>query len=414
MAAPSSVYKDFKLVDITTVDDRELYVAAYFQNSTPTTGSEWGTGYFNASDIPVGSDDRTTANEKIKSIFKLDAIYPVASGSTTTGAGFIGAISCDAAGNLLGTNAQYHSGSRYSGLIYQSGSAARYRLLNDGGLNRRGEVIINTGINNTESDTANNGFKITLTYKSSFYNYTDSYGVKWRKQGDTVYIPHHLGELKRKGTEVKVGFSVDVDPTDTLQIISGNWYEILAYILNEEGEIVGQMNNILALAIPMTLYKALVRTPEAFQGAMGYPYTYYRDRRLLEGSTFYNYSDSTGPSETGYYIHTRTGNVYHYHYVENGLYQGDSYLSVRSSQEYYGYAATYLEAVQDAVSKGWELEPGRAIYYDETGEKYYTGQESGTYSLDGYYILSDSLDVDGIYENYKLVGGSFVGAHPEA
>ena len=67
MAAPSTVYKDYKtrvpLGDAQggVASFRDLFVAKFLQNTTPDAGD----GYFNAADIPSTAADHTAAINKI-------------------------------------------------------------------------------------------------------------------------------------------------------------------------------------------------------------------------------------------------------------------------------------------------------------------------------------------------------------
>lgn len=69
MAAPSTVYKDFKTRrrKAGTPDvDIDLFIAKFLQNTTPPSGDNWGDGYFNS------TDTEAQKIAKIKDIFKID------------------------------------------------------------------------------------------------------------------------------------------------------------------------------------------------------------------------------------------------------------------------------------------------------------------------------------------------------
>lgn len=405
MSVPSSSYLTEKANFDTTMVEVDVYLAKLLQNTTPTTGEpwsgqDWGDGYFNS------DDSDATKKTKILDIFKLDGFCRL---GTTEKNAFVGYV------RILPTpsvNASYHNTSRFSGRRFtDQATGYTYEILNDAGLNVKPTLNVNVQIDNTLPSTENNGFKITAKYRSAYYLGSTKFGIKWREQGVGNYVEApSYGTLASKEISDKIQFITDVDPTDTLQIIAGKTYEILAFITNQEGETIFQMNNVIANTISTSVKYAAVRTLEAFMYAT--QITTYRDRRLLEGSNFYKYSDATGVADDGYYIYNQSGGTYYYYEIVNGKYYGSGTYSPRAQVAYYGYGSTYSNAVQDAVNNGWQLIPGRVMWYDESTNKFYDGENSGNYVYDGYYILSDSADGEGIYENYKIVNGEFVGAHP--
>ena len=398
MAAPSYVYFGQACYFPSSNGTIQVFIPKLLKNSVPTVGDDWGDGYYNE------GDDDATIKAKICDIFKLDDLTRVLG---TGQQGFIGIV------NPGSPNAIYHNPSRFTGATAFN-TGVNYLMLNDGGLNTLGRLLVNIHIDNTKPFTQDNGFKITAWFRSAYYVATSKFGIKWRKQGDVNYIEApSLGTLSPKEISNHVDTIIDVDPTDTLQIIAGNTYEILAFIENVEGTTIFQMNNVVANTISMTLKYAAVRTLEAFMYAT--ESTYYRDRRLMEGSIFYRFSDATGPAYTGYYIYKQEGGVYFYYYIENGAFQGEGTMTPRTMMGYYGRGATYEMAVQDAVSSGWTIGQayGKVMWWDQGIEKWYTGETENTLVLDGYYILSDSESKPGIYENYKIINGTVVGAYPE-
>lgn len=394
MAAPETAY----LSQAIKIDGTEsIYIAKFLQNTTPTSGDEWGDGYFNS------GDSDATKKSKILSIFKLHDFFRVTS---DTEDGFIGVV------RLNTPEAEYHNTARHGMAQIEDDNNNAYVALNDAGLNVKPTINVNVQIDNTLPSTENNGFKITAKYRSAYYLGSTKFGIKWREQGSGSYAEApSFGTLSAKIISDKVQFVVDVDPTDTLQIIAGRTYEILAFATNPEGETIFQMNNVVANTIAMSVKYAAVRTLEAFMYAT--QITSYRDRRLFEGSNFYKYSDATGTADDGYYIYNQSGGTYYYYEILDGEYQGSGTYSPRAMVAYYGYGSTYSNAVQDAVNNSWQLIPGRVLWYEESAGKFYDGESSGNYVYDGYYILSDSDDGNGIYENYKIVNGEFVGSHPD-
>lgn len=435
MAAPKSAYGEYnvwikgKKSDGSPIE-RESGVAKFFK----TTASN--RGYFVDSDI-VG-DDQSLAVAKVKALFKLDRLASIKADGIT---GFIGQIRCNSDGTPIGINAGYHKdysatvGNRYSGVIDtvkdEVGGVKYYHYLNDGGLNRRGDLSINTLIDTAKPYTEGNGFKITATYNSSFYNYTEEHGILWRKQGEPTYIKAPtFGPIGAGKSSIKVDYIADVDPMDLDHIIiAGNYYEILAYIQNSEGTIVGDLNTVLANAILMQLNYAAVLTPQAILYAT--PVNVYRDRRhLAEGTYFYTKPNPVvgqiNPddlADTGYYIYDTQGSVRYYHHIIDGVYQGSGSYAVPSYQSYFGRGSTYEMALQDAINNNWTAGQtyGRMLfgYFDAVTQRdlwYYDENKQYIVGADAlqYFILSDAADPEtGIYENSKIVNGAYVGTYPE-
>lgn len=393
MAAPSTVYKDFKTRRRkagTTPVDIDLFIAKFLQNTTPPSGDNWGDGYFNS------DDTEAEKIAKIKDIFKIDGWIQVAKGTATTpDMGFIGYCNSRNSGNGL-----YHKTERFSGVRVPTTAQASAELLNDGGLNRKGTLAINTGINNTTSDLANNGFKITLDFRSSFYNATTAYGVKWRKQGDTPYNTVTIGTLAAKIKESKTAFSVDVDPTDTLFVEAPFVYEINAFITNEEGTTLGALNNVTIVPITLSLYYGTTRE-NAY--ANGTAVNYYKSRRLDEGATLYSNSTATIPVAAGFYM-DKSGTAPYFYYECNasGLVIGFGEYNPSASRILYepsGLGSTEANAITDANSTSWV--PKYTIYIDNDGF-WYANATGITLASDGYYVIGDS---ELSYEVIHLIDG---------
>ena len=240
MAAPSTVYKDYmaRRRKAGTPDvDIDLYIAKFLQNTTAQTGDNWGDGYFNAADIPPTAADWSAANAKIKSIFKVDGFLCVPKGTTENG--FIGFCYSRTSGNGL-----YHKTERFSGVRVPTTAHADAELLNDGGLNVMGECSISA----VTSDLENNAFLVTGVFRSSFYNSTTAYGIKWsgfaRKytgaggiEAATTWtrdIDKGTIAPKVKVTDTAVSYVEPIiDPMYNL--LAGEEYVITPYITNEEG-----------------------------------------------------------------------------------------------------------------------------------------------------------------------------------
>lgn len=393
MAAPSTVYKDFKTRrrKAGTPDvDIDLFIAKFLQNTTPPSGDDWGDGYFNS------TDTEAEKIAKIKGIFKIDGWVQVAKGTATTpDMGFIGYCNSRTSGNGL-----YHKTERFSGVRVPTTTQASTELLNDAGLNVKGTLAINSGITNTESDLANNGFKITLDYRSSFYNATTAYGVQWRKQGDTPYNSVTIGTIAAKIKESKTAFSVDVDPTDTLFVEAPFVYEINAFITNEEGTILGALNNVTIVPITLSLYYGTTRE-NAY--ANGTAVNYYKSRRLDEGATLYDNSSATDPVAAGFYMDkSGTAPYFYYECDANGVVIGIGEYNPSATRVLYepsGLGSTEANAITDANSTSWI--PKYTIYLDNDGY-WYANSTGTTLAADGYYVVGDS---ELSYETIYLIGG---------
>lgn len=396
MAAPSSVYKDFKTRrrKAGTPDvDIDLFIAKFLQNTTAQTGDNWGDGYFNAADIPPTAADWSAANTKIKSIFKVDGFLCVPKGTTENG--FIGFCYSRTSGNGL-----YHKTERFSGVRVPTTVNASAELLNDAGLNVKGTLAINTGITNATSNLASNGFNITLDFRSSYYNATTAYGIKWRKQGDTPYNSVTIGTLAAKIKESKTAFSVDVDPTDTLFVEAPNIYEINAFITNEEGTILGALNNVTIVPITLSLYYGTTRE-NAY--ANGTAVNYYKSRRLDEGATLYDNLSATDPVAAGFYMDKSGSAPYFYYECDaSGIVIGFGEYNPSASRILYepsGLGSTEANAITDANSTSWV--PKYTIYIDNDGY-WYAAATGLTLAADGYYVIGDS---ELSYEVIHLIDG---------
>lgn len=392
MAAPSTVYKDFKTRrrKAGTPDvDIDLFIAKFLQNTTPPSGDDWGDGYFNSTDTEVQKI------AKIKDIFKIDGWVQVAKGTATTpDMGFIGYCFSRNSGNGL-----YHKTERFSGVRVPTSAQASAELLNDAGLNVKGTLAINSGITNTESDLANNGFKITLDFRSSYYNSTTAYGVQWRKQGDTPYNSVTIGTIAAKVKESKSAFAVDVDATDTLFVEAPNIYEINAFITNEEGTILGALNNVTIVPITLSLYYGTTRE-NAYNGTA---VNYYKSRRLDEGATLYDNSSATDPVAAGFYMDkSGTAPYFYYECNSSGVIIGIGEYNPSASRVLYepsGLGSTEANAITDANSTSWV--PKYTIYIDNDGF-WYANATGITLAADGYYVIGDS---ELSYEVIHLIDG---------
>ena len=241
MAAPSSVYQTYKTRrrKAGTPDvDVDLYIAKFLQNTTPQSGDAWGDGYFNSTDTEAqkiakikdifkidGWNQADYAQQKTGTITisgtsvtgtgtafttdfvvgqKLGALVltdgvlkcvetyvitaitsatamSVVAGTNRTGIsyalyhqGFIGYCNSRNSGNGL-----YHKTERFSGVRVPTTAQASAELLNDGGLNRKGELEISQPLPDNEPKYAN-WINLTLLGRSAFYNATDDIGISYK------------------------------------------------------------------------------------------------------------------------------------------------------------------------------------------------------------------------------------------
>lgn len=237
MAAPSSVYKDFKTRrrKAGTPDvDIDLFIAKFLQNTTPPSGDDWGDGYFNS------TDTEAEKIAKIKGIFKIDGWVQVAKGTATTpDMGFIGYCNSRTSGNGL-----YHKTERFSGVRVPTSAQASAELLNDGSLNLMGTCSISA----VASDLENNAINVTGVFRSSFYNPTTAFGVEWsgvaRRHLSTGYdtpttwtrdIDKGTIAPKIKVTQTATQYQEQYATDPYYEFIAGEEYTITPYITNEEG-----------------------------------------------------------------------------------------------------------------------------------------------------------------------------------
>jgi hypothetical protein len=394
MSAPETAYHTEKANFDTTTTEVDVYIAKFLENTTPPTGDDWGDGYFNS------TDDDATRKSKILSIFKLDGLFR---GKTTLKEGFIGYVKISPTPS---DNSTYHASGRFSGRkLTDQTTGYTYELLNDGGLNTKPFLTVNTGIDNTKSDLANNGFKITLDYRSAYHIDTSSYGIRWRKQGDTTYNTVDLAVvLGIIGKKIKVSLTdyvIDVDPLDILYVEAPYTYEILAFITNTEGTKEFQMNNVTIIPIELSL--AFGTTPENAY-LYGTTTSYYMSRRIAEGATLYSNSIATIPVVAGFYMDkSGTAPYLYYECDSNGVILGFAEynpLVQRVLYEPSGWGSTEVNAISDANSTSWI--PKYTIYFDPNDNLWYADNMGITLANDGYWLVGDS---EFSYESIYLING---------
>ena len=403
MAAPSTVYQTYKTRrrKAGTPDvDVDLYIAKFLQNTTPKSGDNWGDGYFNS------TDTEAQKIAKIKDIFKIDGWVQVAKGTATTPEmGFIGYCNSRISGNGL-----YHKTERFSGVRVLTTAQASAELLNDAGLNAKGRVTssASTGSRAT-ADLLNNGFKITASFRSAFYNATTGYGIKWRLYlSNDTYNYKSIGTIAPKVKESKTAFSVDVDPIDNLYIEAPNTYEVMAYITNEEGTIDLHLDNVVVNPAERAFYWG-----NDIYGAWlyGSSDTYLQTRRKMLGSTLYEELVPTPtPVDAGYYVdkiysESSLGNGYYYVVCNSsgvvtleGIFSGQ----LRTTYGHCGYGTTLALALAAADSDAdidisgvhWQSPPYSAylysIAYDPNDNKWYNGEAGTTQAINGFYVRGEN------------------------
>ena len=406
MAAPTTAYITEKgrsgLADsassMTAVKDVSL--AKYIQNTTPTTGEAWGDGYFNASDSLSESD------AKIRDIFKLDGFaVMVKGGGEKTFVGF-----CY---SRTSSNGLYHKTERFSGAKVPISTNLEAELLIDGGLNRKPEVnsTATTG-NRATADLLNNGFKITAKFRSAFYNATTAHGLKWRLYlSSDPYNSVSIGTIpegKESSPTTYSAYSVDVDPIDNLYIEAPNTYEVRAYITNEEGTTELHLDNVVVSPAERTFYFG-----NDIYGAWlyGSSDTYLQTRRKMLGSILYEELVPTPtPVDAGYYVdkvysETSLGNGYYYVVCNSsgvvtleGIFSGQ----LRTTYGHCGYGTTLALALAAADSDAdidisgvhWQSPPYSAylysIAYDPNDSKWYNGEAGTIQATDGFYVRGEN------------------------
>ena len=326
-----------------------------------------------------------TDTATVKSLFYLDKVLR---DSTLSPNGFIGIVT-------TASKIAMHNSSR----LFAMKDGAGYYCL-DAGLNTKGELILGGGTYIT-SDLSNNGFKLTATYKSSYFNNTTSYGINWRKQGTSTYTTKSLGTIN---SETSVSLStqiIDVDGSDTLFVEAPYTYEVQAFITNSEGTTLQQLLNVTMSPLA-TSYAFGTTTENAY--LYGNSTTYYRSRRQLEGGTLYSNSSGTIPVAAGFYM-DKTGSA-PYFYVQcnsSGQIIGFSEYNPAASRVAYwpsGFGGTLAEALIDANSKGWNS--SYTIYLDLGDSKYYSGTTGDTYVANGYWVIGDN---DQNYEEIHTING---------
>lgn len=221
MAAPETAY----LSQAIKIDGTEsTYIAKFLQNTTPTSGDEWGDGYFNS------GDSDATKKSKILSIFKLHDFFRITS---DTEDGFVGIV------KLGSPEAEYHNVSRHGMAEITDDSQNEYVALNDAGLNTKGDCSIVSILANTSTSASdsiatyppriNNAVAWAL-FKSSFYNGTTNMVVQMKNDADVWTQAQDLGT---QGVKARNTLKTAVIQDNLLETIGTKYFR--AIITNSEG-----------------------------------------------------------------------------------------------------------------------------------------------------------------------------------
>lgn len=133
-----------------------------------------------------------------------------------------GVVGCVTIGGL---NASYHNLTTRGG----KGRFGNLQVLNDGGLNTKGD----TTITSTSSDLENGGLNITLNYKSAYYVDTDFY-LRARIISGGSWTNYFIKSLSMNQTSTDTNLKVDIDYS--LPLVAGDLLEVQAYSSNAEGD----------------------------------------------------------------------------------------------------------------------------------------------------------------------------------
>ena len=270
-------------------------------------------------------------------------------------------------------------------------------------LNTRGSMQLGGGTY-IVGDLANNGFKLTMNFKSAYYVNTSSYGIKWRlKSTQGAWNTLQLGSIIAEATQVSLNEqTIDVDPTDILFLEAPNTYEVIGYITNEEGT-----KEIQLLDVAVTpLAQALAYGTTRENAYLASESTYYLSKRLVEDATLYSNSTATIPVSAGFYMQKtplENNNYLYYECDSSGLIIGVGEYNPNAGRVLYrpaGWGATLPDALTDAESSNWVEK--YTIYQDNVDYKFYANETGLTLVNDGYYVIGDS---DESYELLYIIDG---------
>ncbi len=238
MAAPITAYLDNKNDLQNGANNYDTYIARFLQNTTPTSGDDWGDGYFNS------TDDDATKKSKICDIFKLDGFLTQQEGSSI---GFVGFA------QEGGTNAAYHKNTRSSyKRLYKDG--VNYIIFNDAGLNIYGDTeLLSVLSTNSTAYTDNPAFfkprlndvAVWGNYRSAFYAGSNKYiqvkspsSGEWNDMGQGLFLP------------AKIAANEKIELMNSTVVDRAISYDFRTKITNTEG-------NYFSPAIAVDIYRAI-------------------------------------------------------------------------------------------------------------------------------------------------------------
>lgn len=259
-------------------------------------------GKFLSSYYEPNDTDNEKVN-KIKSLFKIDGLLRVVGSET----GFVGYI------NWSGNNAKYHNQTTRSSGVKVSKNGSSFDLLNDSGLNCKGDCEI-IGVVNTDSTSYNddpavyppriNSCKAYVKYKSSVYNNTTECKLKLNNS-DQI-----LGSVPAKDDELIIDTG---NLCSSYSFESGIYTRFTPSITNEEGTLIGDYLDV-SLGVAQYSFKYGTTIENAFNSSNyvtvyvnnydeGSNFAPFRDPNDYNtGTSFYNNSSLTNYSSFGYYM----------------------------------------------------------------------------------------------------------------
>ena len=231
MAAPSTAYGTKKLTATKDSITYDTYLAKFLQNTTSTTGNDWGDGYFNS------GDTNATKKSKILEIFKLSGFLRVTNTSEDLFVGYV---------NSGSSEASYHNSNRF-GKMQLSDGVNNKILLNDGGLNT---LAYAENGNNTNEPKWVNWINIAYIVTTAYYLNSTGFGYSYKiGSGSWVDVNSGLTFLSAKESITNKFKQINLSPS----LVTGDIVYFKIWISNAEGTKTSAPFSITAgpsLAIP--------------------------------------------------------------------------------------------------------------------------------------------------------------------
>lgn len=410
MAAPSSAYQTEKLNFDSTTTEIDASLAKFLQNTTATTGDEWGDGYFNS------GDSDATLKAKILSIFKLDELLR---GYKTDKTGFVGMIRISPS---VTTNYAYHSTSRLNGRrIVDATTGNIYDIFTDGGLHTKPfgdlQAILSIDSSNKDDLVINyppriNNTVAYLYFRSSYYDDTTTRKLYMSQSENSGY-----SEVLSYGTlSAKSSASIKSDAISAI-MTSGDYY-FRVEVSNPEGTRTYDpfMANI-RMAVATFKYDATYAS-SAVNGTE--VVRYYTTRDLLDTENNQDQATQMFKDETSTPEHTENGfyvidNMWYkygydvlysdYYILEKGQAQAGGFPSgdpanivVTDEGIYCNGFDEYNQSTADTEVNSGNYDP-RTLYKEivtnyetmVTTTTYYTTNEKVSYAQGGYYSVGEMV-----------------------